>query len=299
MSIATSTAIAIAGGMAAVGGIASAAIGSSASGKAASEQEQASSNALDFQKQTLATNEANAAPYQAAGTSALSTLNADLPALTQGFDPTKAGLPSQFSYNAGTFQQDPGYQFALQQGQQAIQRSAAAKGGEVSGGSLKDLAAYTTGMAAQDYGNAYQRAQGTYQQNYSDAFNTYNSNQANTFNRLNSVVNTGLGANAAVAGTSENFANNASQIAIGAGNAAAAGTVGTANAINSGISGVSGAATNSLLLNQLLGGSANGSGSGYVPGSFAAGSFGQGAMTPNNIQQIQDAVGANGTGTGG
>lgn len=54
-------------------------------------------------------------------------------------------------------QADPGYQFALQQGQDAIQRSAAAKGTLLTGGTLKDLAGYTAGAAAQDYGNIFNR----------------------------------------------------------------------------------------------------------------------------------------------
>lgn len=45
----------------------------------------------------------------------------------------------------------PGYQFALSQGQQALERSAAAKGGFRSGGLLTDLVKYGQGMASQQY----------------------------------------------------------------------------------------------------------------------------------------------------
>jgi hypothetical protein len=266
------------GGSALIGGITSAAIGANAAGNAASEQEQASQNALQFQQQTLATNEANAKPYQAAGTEALSTLESDLPNLTQGFSPTAAGLPSTFSYNAGDFTADPGYAFAVQQGNKAIENSAAARGGDVSGGALKSLDSYDVGMADQDYGNAYNRALGTYQQNYSNAENTFYNNENNAFSKLGSVVNTGLGANATVAGTSENFANNASNIAIGEGNAAAAGTVGTANAINTGITGATSTTANSILLNQLLNGSAPAVGN----NSSYTNQFANQANNPNN-----------------
>jgi hypothetical protein len=185
-----------------------------------------------------------------------------MPALTAGFDPTKAGIPSTFSYSADDFHQDPGYAFAVSEGQKAIERSAAARGGDVSGGTLKALDAYTTGMADQDYGQAYSRALGTYQQNFSNAYNDFETGQANEFNRLGSLVNIGQTANNQVAGAGANFANNAGNYAIGAGNAGAAGTVGAANAITSGISGVSGAATNTALLNQLLNGNNQG---GYTP----------------------------------
>jgi hypothetical protein len=48
-------------------------------------------------------------------------------------------------------QQTPGYQFAVDQGNQAINRSAAAKGMLNSGGVLAELAKYGQGMASQQY----------------------------------------------------------------------------------------------------------------------------------------------------
>lgn len=53
---------------------------------------------------------------------------------------------------------DPGYQFALKEGQGALERSASAKGTLRSGGTLKDLIDYGQGMAAQQYGNVFDRA---------------------------------------------------------------------------------------------------------------------------------------------
>jgi len=47
----------------------------------------------------------------------------------------------------------PGYQFALQQGTQAIDRSAAAKGMLNSGNVLQELQKYGSGLASQEYGN--------------------------------------------------------------------------------------------------------------------------------------------------
>lgn len=61
----------------------------------------------------------------------------------QGIDPTK----------------DPGYQFGLEQGQQAIDRKTAAAGGRVSGASLKAAAQYGTDYATTGYSAAYQRRQ--------------------------------------------------------------------------------------------------------------------------------------------
>ena len=54
---------------------------------------------------------------------------------------------------------DPGYQFGLQQGQQALDRKIAAMGGRVSGASLKAAARYGTDYASTGYNAAYQRGQ--------------------------------------------------------------------------------------------------------------------------------------------
>jgi hypothetical protein len=54
--------------------------------------------------------------------------------------------------------QDPGFQFALKEGQDALERSAAAKGTLRSGGTLKDILQWGQGAAAQQYGDVYNRA---------------------------------------------------------------------------------------------------------------------------------------------
>ena len=53
----------------------------------------------------------------------------------------------------GGFQQDPGYQFRQQQGEQAINRSAAARGGRLGGRTLQELSNFNQGLASQEYGN--------------------------------------------------------------------------------------------------------------------------------------------------
>lgn len=57
-------------------------------------------------------------------------------------------------------QQSAGYQFARDQGEQAINRSAAAKGMLGSGNVLAELAKYGQGMASQEYGNQVNRLSG-------------------------------------------------------------------------------------------------------------------------------------------
>jgi hypothetical protein len=57
------------------------------------------------------------------------------------------------------FQQDPGYAFRLSEGQKALDRQAAARGGLISGGALKAAQRYGQEMGSQEYQNAFNRYQ--------------------------------------------------------------------------------------------------------------------------------------------
>ncbi|WP_299942115.1 hypothetical protein [uncultured Microbulbifer sp.] len=59
-----------------------------------------------------------------------------------------------------SFYQSPDYQFRLKEGEKAINRSAAARGGLLSGAALKDLNNYTQDVASTEYGNWYGRLAG-------------------------------------------------------------------------------------------------------------------------------------------
>lgn len=203
-------------GAAVIGGISSA----NASSSAASAETNAANNASTVEQNQYNQNRADMQPYMDSGKAALSTLNSDLPNLTRGF-------------SMADFQQDPGYAFQLQQGNQAIERSAAARGGLNSGATMKSLASYDQGLANTDY---------------EQAFNNYNTTNANTFNRLSTVA--GLGQNAATT----NAANGTSTAAsIGsnlsaAGNAQAAGSIAQGNNITS----LVGTGMNTWLGNQMI-----------------------------------------------
>ena len=58
-------------------------------------------------------------------------------------------------YNFST--DDPSYKFRLQEGMDALQKSAAARGTLLTGGTLKDLTNYAQGAASQEYGAAFGR----------------------------------------------------------------------------------------------------------------------------------------------
>jgi hypothetical protein len=68
---------------------------------------------------------------------------------------------------------DPGYQFSLKEGEKALQHSQAAQGLLRTGGSLRDILSYGQDRAAQQYGDVYNRALGTWGAQYQgqkDAF---------------------------------------------------------------------------------------------------------------------------------
>lgn len=159
---------------------------------------------------------------------------------------------------AATEQNDPGYQFRLQQGEKALQNSAAAQGNLLTGNTAAGINAYGQDYASNEYGNVYNRALGQYQQNY----NIFQQNQANQFNRLASLAGMGQTAvgqlNSAGSNAGSNIGNTYMQGSqqIGnslqnAGAAQASGYVGGANAINGGISAGVGGLQQMMLLNQL------------------------------------------------
>ena len=60
-------------------------------------------------------------------------------------------------FNMGDFTTDPGYAFRLSEGQKQLDRQAAIRSGQISGGALKAAARYGQEMGSQEYKNAYDR----------------------------------------------------------------------------------------------------------------------------------------------
>lgn len=63
------------------------------------------------------------------------------------------------NFGMDQFQADPGYAFRLSEGQKALERSAAARGGLLSGGTGKALQRFGQEMGSQEYLNAFNRYQ--------------------------------------------------------------------------------------------------------------------------------------------
>lgn len=180
-------------------------IGANAAGEAANTQADAANRAADLQYRQYQENVARQKPFYDVGVNAL-------PELVAASKYTPFGMQQ--------FQQDPGYGFRLKEGQQALDRQAAARGGLISGGALKAAQRYGQEMGSQEYMNA---------------FNRYQTERAARLNPLQSL--TGMGQTTAnTLGTSgQNMASNVGE-AIGSGAAArASGYVGQANALTSGL----------------------------------------------------------------
>lgn len=118
----------------------------------------------------------------ATGTSPFPTFTAP------GFTPqTGIGAPSPYTFTPFSYQDfhaptleeaaaQPGYQFGLKQGQDALQNSAAARGTLRGGGTLKDLFGYTNAAAEQNYGNVFNQNKSVYDTNRDNAFGTWAAN---------------------------------------------------------------------------------------------------------------------------
>lgn len=84
-------------------------------------------------------------------------------------------LPGQVNIGSGQdlLSQDPGYQWRVQQGQKALESSAASKGGLVSGAQMRAAQDYGQGLASQEYGQAYGRAREREQAGYERGLQRY------------------------------------------------------------------------------------------------------------------------------
>lgn len=146
-------------------------------------------------------NRADLAAYRNAGESAVGSLS-DL-----------ANNPFSFNFS----QDDPSYKFRMSQGLDAVNSSAAARGGFFSGGTGKALADYGQGLASTEYGNAYNRALATRQNQYGE---------------LSNIATLGENAAAQTGAAGMNAANSMGNYLTGAGAAQAAGAQGQANALS-------------------------------------------------------------------
>ena len=141
----------------------SAVLGAYGANKASKTQAQAATQAADIQKSQFEQTREDQAPYRAAGYNALAEMQR-----------TAGNVPGAFKFGNEAVYQDPGYAFRLSEGQKALDRSAAARGGLISGGALKAATRYGQDMGSQEYGNAYNRALTSYNTGVASENQLYN-----------------------------------------------------------------------------------------------------------------------------
>jgi len=222
-------------------------LGSSASRSAASQQSDAATRAADLQRQQFSEQALLQEPFRQVGIRALPQLEAQ-----------RNMMPAAFTgqVNLG---QDPGYAFRLQQGIDAMNKSAAARGGLMSGSAIKGGIKFGQDMGSEEYGNAYAR---------------YQQNRANQLNALGSFATAGMSAaqntsatNALYGGqmgdASRAYANTQNELGLGGQarasgyltggqEARAAGVMGGQSAMNTGFSNAGSSMQNALLMNRLF-----------------------------------------------
>ena len=165
----------------------SALLGASATKSAANTQAAASDRATELQREMFNKQVELQQPWQEAGVNALAKM--------------QKGVVSDYM--------DPAYQFRLGEGMKALERSAAARGGLISGGALKAAQRYGQDYASQEFGNAY--------------------------NRLAGLAGIGQTATGAMSNAAGNYGVNQGQNYMGAANARASGYLGGANALAGGL----------------------------------------------------------------
>lgn len=196
--------------------VGSAVIGGIASNKAASTQARAAEQAGDVQRQIFERQVELQEPWRQAGINALGKLETE-----------RTGMPPAFTGQVN-LSRDPGYAFRMSEGMKALERSAAARGGLLSGGMLKGVQRFGQDLASQEYQNAYNRALTEY--------NASTQREATGYNRLAALAGIGQTATGQLSGAAGQYGQNAADAITSGAAARAGGYVGTANALTGGLS---------------------------------------------------------------
>lgn len=196
-----------------IGSVAGGLIGGSASKSAASTQAEAANRAADLQYKQFQEQMAAQEPFRQGGIRSMNELQRQLGIAGDASSAGYGGLMRNFGMQ--DFQTDPGYAFRLSEGNKALERQAAARGGLISGAALKAAQGYGQDLASQEYQNA---------------FNRYQTNRGSVYGMLSGQQGVGQAATNAMGQAGQNYANQAGNAYMDAGNARASGYMGQANA---------------------------------------------------------------------
>ena len=185
--------------------VGSAVIGSRASSKAASTQAAATEQAADTQREMFERQVELSEPWRKAGEQALNKL---IP------------LTDYTPFSMAQFQADPGYGFRMSEGMKALERSAAARGGLLSGATLKGIQRFGQDLGSQEYMNA---------------FNRYQTERAARLQPLQSLAGVGQTTAQQIGQAGQQMASNVGEALTSGAAARASGYVGGANALTQGL----------------------------------------------------------------
>ena len=235
---------------------------SDAADTAAQASGAASAASIAEQRRQYDLSRADYAPYLAAGTGAVNRLGAGVAAGGE----FGAVTPFDFQYDPNA---DPSTVFRFNQGRKALERSAASRGGILSGEMLTNLTRFGQDMASQEYQNAFNR--------YTTGFNANTGERNQLYNRLAGVAGTGQNAVGSVtaqgANTAGNIGNAYMTNAANTGNAAMA-AAGIRNSAYGGVGNVLGRMYGNYGRSP-YGGGGGGGGGGYAPVQEGSPNFSQ------------------------
>lgn len=181
-------------------------IGASASKSAASTQAAAADRSAELQREMFERQVELSEPWRQAGQTALNKL---VPLATEY---TPFGMQQ--------FQADPGYGFRMSEGMKALERSAAARGGLLSGATLKGIQRFGQDLGSQEYTNA---------------FNRYQTERAARLQPLQSLAGVGQTTAQQLGQAGQTMASNVGEALTSGAAARASGYVGGANALTQGL----------------------------------------------------------------
>ena len=197
------------------------ALGSSASKKAAKAQEQLAREGMALQERMFERQIGLQEPFRQGGMTAQNRL---MELLGIGGNAGAADYGSAArAFGTDQFQQDPGYAFRQAEGMKALERSAAARGGLLSGSTMKGIQRFGQDLASQEYQNA---------------FNRYQVERAARLNPLQSMMGSGQTAANVMAGAAGQYGQSGANTLSNIGDVRASGYMGSANALSSALSGV-------------------------------------------------------------
>lgn len=217
---------------------------------AAKAQERNAGLAMDTQRSVWDKQRADQQPWMDAGRTSLADL---MGKMGSGY------FDKQI--NPADIANDPGFQFRMGEGQKALERSAAARGGLNGGGFMKGLARYSQGFASNEYQNAWDRNR---------------TSLGDTYGRLSGIAGMGQNSAQSLGAMASHYGDSMSNLYGARGNAQSAGIIGQAN----GYAGAIGSA-GALAMAPFTGGKSL--------GLLNGGQYGGGGYGGQSIPQQQDA----------